>query len=202
MKISRLGATCFKISFPGKNRTRINVLIDPINGLKKSELDTDIVLLTENKEKMDKVSKNAFLIEGPGEYEIKGVFVQGIQAKQSKTRDLCFYIIAMKRMRACYLGNLSQKEFTAQQLEKIGPVDILIFPIKQALTAREMQKIVNQLEPSIVIPVEPSPKALKVKLKEFLNKMGAKHIEQEKQIVLTKKDFKEEEMKIIILKTI
>jgi len=202
MKISRLGATCFKISFPGKNRTRINVLIDPVNGLKKSDSDTDIVLLAENKEKMDKISKNAFLIEGPGEYEIKGVFVQGIRARQNKTNGSRFYIIEMERMRICYLGDLDQKEFTTQQLEKIGPVHILIFPIKQTLTAGEMQKIVNQLEPNIVIPVEPDTKALKVKLKEFLNKMGVKDIEHEKQIVLMQKDLREEEMKIIILKTI
>lgn len=193
MKIRRLGPTCFRISFPGKNRSRINVLIDPINGLKKPELEADIVLLTEHPNKMDKISKESFLIERPGEYEIKRVFVRGIDG---------IYTLSFKRMHICYLGDLGQKEFNSQQLEKIGPIDVFIFPVKETLNAREMQKIVGQIEPSAVILVEPTAKKLKTKLNEFLKKMGAKDIEEEKQITLTKKDFKEEEIKIIVLKTV
>lgn len=226
MRIRRLGPTCFRISFPGKNRTRISVLIDPINGLKKSELEADIILLTEDKNKIDKISKHAFLIEGPGEYEIKKVFVQGIDN---------VYTISFKGMHICYLNDSRQKEFTppiqkisslgiqelsniknkktgslrdgwagftSQQLEKIGPIDVLIFPVKEFLNAKEMQKIVGQIEPSAIILVEPTAKKLKEKSAEFLRKMGAKEIEKEKQITLTKKDFKEEEINIIVLKTV
>lgn len=202
MKIRRLGPTCFRISFSGKNRTRVNVLIDPINGLKKSELQADIVLLTENKEKLDQIDQSAFLIEGPGEYEIKGVFVQGIRAGKNQKEKTTIYTISAKRMHACYLGDFGQKEFTEQQLEEIGPIDILILPIREGLTAREMQKIIGQVEPSIIIPIEPSAKALKGKLEEFLQKMGVKDIEQKNLIVLTPKDFKEEEMEIVVLKNV
>jgi len=86
MQIIWKGQSCFQIiSSQGKNN-HVNIVIDPYSediGLKVPKLEADILLTTHNHydhNNVKAVGGNPFLIQGPGEYEIKEVFIQGIPA--------------------------------------------------------------------------------------------------------------------------
>jgi len=203
MKISQIDQDCFKISVSLKNNGKGEILIDPSEDLKSSKIKADIVILTENKEKTGGIPKDSFLIEGPGEYEIKGIAIRGIEAerapekKETQKSSLTIYTLRSEGIRACYLGNLGQKELNAEQLEKLSTVDVLLLPVTSFFTSKELQKIVYQIEPGVLIPVEKGGESSKTKFAEFLKEMGAKDIEKRTQIVLKKQELKEEGMEII-----
>ena len=102
------------------------------------------------------------------------------------------------------MGDLGQRELTAEQLEAIGNVDVLLVPVGGVYTigAKDAAKIVSQIEPRIVVPMHYSLANLKIKLEkvdEFLRIMGAKSAEPETKLTLKAKDLSGEETKIVLL---
>jgi len=156
------------------------------------------------------VSGNPFLIQGAGEYEAKGVYIQGVDsahdASQGKERGQnTIYTIEVEDLRICHLGDLGQKELTPEQVEKIGEVDILMIPVGGVYTisAKEAVKIMSQIEPNIVIPMHYQIPKLRIGLEgldKFLKTMGIKKIESLPKLSIKKKDISSEEAKIIVLK--
>jgi L-ascorbate metabolism protein UlaG (beta-lactamase superfamily) len=150
------------------------------------------------------------LVSGPGEYETKGVFIQGISAfhdnSLGKERgQTTIFVIEAEELRICHLGDLGQKELNSEQMEKIGEVDVLMIPVGGAYTidAKDTVKIMSQIEPKIIIPMHYSLPKLKVKLDDldkFLKTMGIRKIEPVPKLTVKKKDISEEEVKIVALK--
>lgn len=128
-----------------------------------------------------KTGDGPFFIDGPGEYEIKDIFLQGIPAGPQNT----IYTIEAEGIRLCYLGNFDQKELTPDQLDKLGDTDILMVPA-------QMAKIVSQIEPRIVIPMGEG-------VNKFLKEMGRKSVQSQPKLLIKKKDLPQE-MKIVVLK--
>lgn len=217
MHIIWKGQACFQIIITARNKSeQVSIIIDPYEetlGLKLPSLSGDILLITHdhfdhNNKKI--VQGNPFLIDGPGEYEIKEIFIQGIPAyhdevQGAKRGQNTIYTIEAEEMRLCHLGDLGQKELTAEQLDKIGEVDILMIPVGgvYTLSAKEASKIISQIEPVIIIPMHYQLPKLKLKLDElekFLKVMGKKSIEPQNKLLIKKKDLSEEELKIVVLK--
>jgi len=92
-----------------------------------------------------------FVIEEPGEYEINGVYVQGIPA----LGEVIIYLIETEDMKICHLGDFGQKELSPEQLDQLGDIDILMVPIGGVGTidAKGASKIISQIEPKLVIPM-------------------------------------------------
>lgn len=201
MKISRPSQTCFKISVsPGKGE-KVDILVDPFDGFGRSKAKADILITSKMKEKIAKAKGAPFSIEGPGEYEIREVFIQGIEAQKSKNENSTIYTIEAENMRICYLGNFGQNELSPEQLERIDAIDILIIPVGETLSSKEIKKIISQIEPRIVIPTQLASEKSKTKLREFLREMGAKSVEEKKQMILKKKELEEEGIEIVALIT-
>ena len=215
MQIIWKGQSCFQIiSSQGKNN-HVNIVIDPYSediGLKVPKLEADILLTTHNHydhNNVKAVGGNPFLIQGPGEYEIKEVFIQGIPAfhdsSLGKERGInTIYTIEAEELRLCHLGDLGQKELTSEQIDKIGQVDILMIPVGGVYTisAKEAVKIMSQIEPNITIPMHYQLPELKLKLDgldKFLKTMGIKKLASLPKLSIKKKDILPEEAKIIIL---
>ena len=75
------------------------------------------------------------------------------------------------------MGDLGQKELADTQLEKIGEIDILMVPVGGTWTidSSEAVKIINQIEPSIVIPMHYKIPGLTIKVDDvadFLKEIG------------------------------
>jgi L-ascorbate metabolism protein UlaG (beta-lactamase superfamily) len=199
MNISWYGQNCFRIITQKEKNGQVNILIDPFDketGLRAPKLEAD-VLLVNSETKIP--AGDYFLISGPGEYDLKGVYTRGIRAGSNT-----IYVIESEEMRVCHLGALDQKELTTDQLEAIGEVDVLMVPVGggAALTADAAVKIISQIEPKITIPMRYKVVGLKEKLDgvdKFLKVLGIKSLAPVDKLSLKKKDVSEEEAKIVVL---
>lgn len=223
MQIIWHGQSCFQIIASRGKNNQISIVIDPFSeelGLRVPKLEADILLFSQrhfDRNNLRAVSgpsassgQAPFLIEGPGEYEIKNIFVQGIHSwhdsSQGKARgENTIYTIEAEEMRLCHLGDFGQNELTEEQLEKIGEIDILMLPVGGVYTisGKEAPKIMAQIEPKITIPMHYNIPKLKEKLDgldKFLKPVGIKSIEPINKLTIKKKDIPTEEAKVIVLK--
>jgi len=216
MKIVWHGHSCFKIIAQKNKDTKVSIVIDPFSkeiGLKLPKLEADILLITHDHSdhnNVKAVSGNPFFITGPGEYDVKGVFVQGFSAfhddASGKDRgQTTIYKIEAEDISICHLGDLGQKELSPDQVEKINGIDILMVPIggKYTISAKDALKIMSQIEPKIIIPMHYSLPKLKIKIAgidEFLKTLGLKSIEPLPHLLIKKKDLSDEEAKVVVLK--
>jgi len=152
-----------------------------------------------------------FLIDGPGEYEIKGIKIKGtsvpyIKSKGKKEHRNTIFKIELEKIKICYLDNFNEGQIPSSVLESIMGIDILIISIGGNLTisGQEAAKIVNQVEPKIVIPMnylpsdfKDSPMAKMIKRlglnleneKNFLKNLGVKRKEKIKKLKVKTSDF-------------
>jgi len=216
MQIIWNGQACFQITASHGKNNHVNIIIDPFDetiGLKVPKLEADILLVSHHHHdhnNVKAVSGNFVLVDGPGEYEIKDVFVQGISSfhdnSLGKERGSnTIYVIEVEDLRICHLGDLGQKELTSEQVEKIGEVDILMIPVGGVYTisAKEAVKVMSQIEPSITIPMHYQVPKLKLKLEgvdKFLKIIGVKSAVPLPKFSIRKKDILPEEAKIVVLK--
>ncbi|MBU4351124.1 MBL fold metallo-hydrolase [Candidatus Parcubacteria bacterium] len=234
MQIIWKGQSCFQIITSQGKDNQVSLVIDPFGpdcGLKVPNLTGDAVLITHSEQDARYIATRynhpshdnvkallqqgeAFLINGPGEYEIKGVYIQGIPAFHDKNFGkplsstagrVTIYTIESEGMRICHLSDFGQKELFPEQLEDIGEIDVLLIPVggNETIGAEEAQKIIGQIEPKIVIPMHYSIPKLKAKLAgvdKFLKVMGEKNHEVLPKLTIKNKDLtSEDEMKIIVL---
>ena len=216
MQIVWHGQSCFQITTSQGKNNQVNIVIDPFDetiGLRVPKLEANILLVSHqhhDHNNVKAVSGDPVLISGPGEYEVKEVFIQGIpsfhDSSLGKERGQnTIYTIETEEIRLCHLGDFGQKELTSEQIEKIGEVDILMIPVGgiYTISAKESAKVMSQIEPSIIIPMHYQIPKLKLKLDgldKFLKIMGIKKIEPLAKLSIKKKDISPEEAKIVVLK--
>jgi L-ascorbate metabolism protein UlaG (beta-lactamase superfamily) len=198
------------------------LVLDPLDdssGLKIPGISADIILQDGgSKESAKSVKgkmageggrKDPFLISGPGEYEIRNIFIQGIisnvnNGSVSKEKNT-IYVLEAEEMRICHLGRLSQKELNSEQIEEIGNVDILMVPVGggKYLDAKSASKVIGQVEPRIVIPMLFKLPKIKEKLdglEDFLKVMGQKAVQPQPKLLIKARDLSEEGPKVAVLK--
>lgn len=211
------GQACFQVIASIQKGEQTTLVIDPFSeeiGLKLPKISSaDMVLVTHDHpdhNNKKSIGGSPFIIQGPGEYETKEIFVQGIPSWHDSVNGTerggnTIYAIEAEEMRLCHLGDLGQKELTEGQLEQIGEVDVLMIPVGGIFTinASDAVKIIAQIEPRIVIPMHYSIPGLKVKIdgvEKFLKEMGIKSIEPQPKLLIKKKDLPQEETKVMVLK--
>ena len=215
MQIFWKGQACFQILTSRGKNGELSIVVDPYEesiGLKLPNLQADILLVTHNHfdhNNAKEVQGSPFVISNPGEYDVKGVCIQGILSfhddTQGKERGLnTMYTIEVEGMKLCHLGDLGQKELTGEQLNQIGDVDILFVPVGGVYTidGKEASHIVSQLEPKIVIPMHYAVPKLKAKLggvEEFLKLLGAKSVKAEPKLLVKERDLVNEETRVVVL---
>jgi len=215
MKIAWYGQSCFKLVVKTNNGDKIIILIDPFPkeiGLTPPRGAADIVIVSHDHydhNNVKAVSGEPFIIEGPGEYDVKKVFIRGIysfhdNSKGEERGANTISVITAEDIKVCHLGDLGQKELSDNQLEKIGEVDVLMVPIGGTFTINgsEAVKIINQIEPMVVIPMHYKIPGLNLKLNpvdKFLEEIGGEKKTVE-ELSIQKKDLTEEEMKVIVMK--
>jgi L-ascorbate metabolism protein UlaG (beta-lactamase superfamily) len=218
MQIVWKGQACFHITSSRGKQDTVKILIDPFEdslGLHLSPQEADIVLVTHQHFDHNNVKAakgDPFVIDSPGEYEAKSVFVQGIKTFHDdvlgKERGVnTVYTVTTEGITLCHLGDLGQKELTPEQVDQIGNVDILMIPVGGTYTigGKEAGKIISQIEPVMVIPMHYELPKLKSKLapvSEFLQAIGKKELEAQQKLVLKEKDVPrgKEEAEIVVLK--
>ena len=220
MKINWFGHSCFQITSQSDKNSKILIVIDPFDkeiGLKLPKLKADILLITHEhsdhnnaKAVSGNLEEKPLIIRGPGEYESKGVFIQGIPSFHDEVGgkergENTIYRIEAEEISVCHLGDLGQKELTTEQIDLMNGVDVLMIPVggNYTISAKEALKVMSQIEPKITIPMHYSLPKLKIKLaglKEFQKMLGVGSIEPINSLSIKKKDLSEDEAKVIILK--
>jgi L-ascorbate metabolism protein UlaG (beta-lactamase superfamily) len=207
MHIYWKGQSCFNINAAYGKGESLSILIDPVDpktGTKLSKQKADICIFTNNQ--TDTNDFEGFLINQPGEYEIKGVYIKGIGCPDCSDKNKAdfIYTIEAEDMKICHLGNLKQKELSPKQLSAIGEVDVLMIPVggDYVLDEKEALEVINQIEPKIIVPMVYQIDLVKTKLEDvklFLKEMGATGLAPQEKLLIKKKDLDGKEDEVIVL---
>lgn len=173
MIISYQGAECFKIS-----QGDLSLVVNP-----QSKISADVTLFTTGHGETS--DKSGFVIEGPGEYEIKDIFIKGFQIKDGETYKTT-YLITFEGIKLCFLG-------AVLPVKDIEDVDILLVPT--SVDPSEAYKLAVALEPAVMIPFSEDDK----KLSQFL-KEGGQKVDAIDKYVVKKKDLEGKEGEIVLLR--
>lgn len=158
----------------------------------KSAKAAEVVLLSPAREVKAPARTNSFIVNNPGEYDVKGFFVLGLDDFGGNIA----YIIEAEGIRVCYLASCGQ-ELSDAQLESLADVDILAIDVGETGEANEIaSKIVNQIEPRIIIPIGYTASQ---KPSTFLKEMGASDVEPQNKLNIKKKDLPQEETRTLLL---
>lgn len=209
MTIEWRGEGCFEIRNTGDRFSLITELPSRESGLTAPRSKTDVLvsvwsdlgdtLFSEEKE-------DRFVVSNPGEYERQGVFISGLKIGGEGESIKSAYLINIEDVKIGYLGEISEKEVNSNLFEFFEETDILIIPVggNGMLDGEAAAKLVNQIEPKIVIPCYYKISGLKRKadaLDVFLKEIGKKS-ENQNKLLIKKKDLNFEETKIIALEPV
>lgn len=206
MEIKWLGHACFQI----KTKTA-TLVIDPYKdiGLSMPKVVADVLLITHDHfdhNAREKV-KAEVVIDSPGEYEIKGVYIEGIRAfhdeKQGAERGkITMYLIKVDEVSLLHTGDLGHR-LDSKLIEEINGVDVLLVPVggKYTLDAKAASEIVKDLDPRIVIPMHYKIPGLTLDIagvEGFVKEIGLKP-EEMGILKVNRSQLPEEEMRLVLL---
>jgi L-ascorbate metabolism protein UlaG (beta-lactamase superfamily) len=173
-------------------------------------LEADIVTISHNHEdhnNLEAIKGEPFVVRGPGEYEVKGIYIDGISAyhdaeQGAKRGENIIYRFEIEDISIAHLGDLGA-ELDDKQLERLEGTDILLVPVGGVYTldAQKAISVINQVEPRLVIPMHYKLPGLKFALDPVDNFLKAIAIKprQEEKLKITKKDLPQEDMEVIVL---
>lgn len=211
MDVTWHGMSCFRLR--GKNAT---VVTDPFPasiGVKPPRLEADLVTVSHghpNHSNLEAVaSKDAFVVDGPGEYEVKGVTVFGIRSfhdavEGAEQGSNTIYLYEIDEVRVCHLGDLGHA-LDDEAVEAIGtPVDILLVPVGggHALAAARAAEVVRTIEPRWVVPMHYRLPGFRVELDgvdTFLKEMGVTEVAPQGKLVVQYSGSGEGETKVFLM---
>jgi len=209
MHITWYGLSCFKLQ--SKDLTIITDPYGKESGLMPLRTKADIVFVSHNHSNhnnIDSIKNDPFVIDGPGEYERKGIYVKGIASfhDDKNGEELgpnTIYIIEIEGIKVCHLGDLGHP-LSSKQVERIDKVDILLAPVGENTTLEvdKLMDVINEIDPRIVIPMHYKIPKVKDKLSpvgKFLSEIAQEKTKPEPKIVIKAKDLPSDETKVILL---
>lgn len=204
MVISYAGGECFKVS-QGDLTLSFN---PPAKGstLASAKFGADIALVSLDHKDFNGVENAAFgerqpfVIEGPGEYEIKEVAVRGFAtpATYDKKQTInTIYSVTLEGMNLCFLGALGSAELPAAAKAELDDIDVLFLPVggSDVLGHAPAYKLAVQLEPKVIVPMHYDAASLKA----FLKEAGAESTKPEEKLTIKKKDLDGKEAEVVVL---
>ncbi len=209
MIITYQGAEFFRIQFGD-----ITLAVNPISKeskLPQSRFGADIVLSTlyhpdtNGYEMVTHGERVPFVIDGPGEYEVKEVFIKGFPSESKYGGKLLvntIYSIELEGMNMCFLGALNTPEIDSKITEELGEIDILFVPIggDGVLDATKAYKLAVSLAPKIIIPHHFGDIGDKNALATFLKEAGENPAPVSK-LTLKKKDLDGKQGNVFVLES-
>ncbi len=212
MEITWYGHSCFRLT----ERNLATVVTDPYDnssiGYFPLKLKADIVTISHDApghNNADAVKGTSHVIGGPGEFEIGGVFITGIQTdggiagKKTKeqTRNT-LYVFDYDGLTVAHLGDLKQLP-PQTEIEALGAVNVALVPVGGGggLNAAKAAEVISLLEPNIVIPMHYATPDVKVSLEllnKFIKEMGLGKPETQPSIKVTRSSLPEETHVVVL----
>ncbi|MDD3301535.1 MAG: MBL fold metallo-hydrolase [Patescibacteria group bacterium] len=212
MIITWLGHSCFKLQ-DKIGADGVTLITDPYSketGLKLPSLEADLVTISHDHDDHNNVSAvkgNPRVINCAGEYDVKGIFVEGIDSFHDETNGEkrggnIIYRIEIDDISIAHLGDLAHT-LDNTELEKLVGTDILLIPVggHYTLDAKKAVEVISQIEPRMVIPMHYRHPEVKIELddlEKFIKELGVVPTHEEK-LKISKKDLPAEEMELVVL---
>ena len=214
MEITWYGHSCFRLT----ERNMATVVTDPFDhkfiGYDALKLKSDIVTVSHDApghNHTDAVKGASHVIDGPGEFEIGGVFVTGVQTDgggsgKKKGRDAAarntIYVFDYDGITVAHLGDLKQTP-TQSEIESLGTINVALVPVGGGggLNAAKAAEVISLLEPNLVVPMHYSTPAVKLtldSLNKFLKEMGLSKPETQPSLKVTRSGLPEETHVVVL----
>lgn len=146
-----------------------------------------------------------FIVSDPGEYEVQGVFVNGIQDKAADagTERPVIYRITAEGMTLGFLGGLKRAP-TKDELAELGSIDILLLAVGGGdyMDAKTASEVIATVEPRMVVPLAYDIPGIKIKLATvdaFCKQLGASDRQNLNRLKIAKKDLPVDTLVVAVL---
>lgn len=210
MEITWYGLSCFRLT----ERGLATVVTDPYDsavvGYEPLKLRADIVTVSHDAPGHNfaaAVKGYTRLITGPGEFEIGGVFITGIQTNGHGKRSAdeprnTLYVFDYEGVTVAHLGDLRRVP-SQTEVEALGTVHVALVPVGGGggLNAAKAAEVISLLEPGFVIPMHYGTPASPLKLaplSKFLKEMGLGAVEAQPSLKVTKNAIPEETRVVVL----
>ena len=194
----------------------VSLITDPFSsektGLKfPKTLTPDVVVLSHQEKKRFDLSmfeNTPFLIQDPGEYEVKGIFVTGIPIEYPDKMHPhgVIYRFTIEGMTIGFLGGLERVP-TDQEIELLDAIDILALPVGGGghLTPQQAMETITRIEPRLVIPLGHALDGMtddRGHVDQFCQIMGACKRNDASKLKIQKKDLPADELVVTVLEKV
>jgi L-ascorbate metabolism protein UlaG (beta-lactamase superfamily) len=205
MIITYFGKQFFKIQ-----QGEMVLAFNPVSKASKSGISAkfgaDIALVTTNHadyngvEQLTHGERVPFLVSGPGDYEVKEIFIKGVLSNATisdKKYINTIYSFAVDGIRIAFLGALGDAEISKEARESVDGPDILFVPVGGGgvLDAKSAAKLASSLEPKMIIPMDYDTSSLKA----FLKEIGEEKPDVVDKLTLKRKDIENKEGEVVVL---
>lgn len=208
MEITWYGHACFRLGDRG-----VVIVTDPFSddmGYTRPRIRADVVTISHDHPGHN--NRIGFrggpkFFDGPGEYEVKGVFITGIATYHDgrsgavQGRNTVF-LFDFEGVTVCHLGDLGHVPAQAQ-VEALSDVDLLLIPVGglHTIDASKASEVISLIEPRVVIPMHyktPKEKARLHTLDRFLKEMGLTPTPPQSELRITKSSLPDETQVILL----
>lgn len=204
--IHYLGRSCVRVR--GKDGIVISDPYLKANGFDPGKPTAHIATLSTvdaervNTNSVRPAKERVFVIDGPGEYEVGGLMINGIRTYRDTENGAqrgynTIYVLEMDEMTFCHLGDLGH-ELSTRQLEEIGAVDVLFVPVSDHLTPAQLTELIASIEPRAMVPLYESTE----QLTKITAELGLKEWDAVEKLTVspTSLPAEGEEMRVIVMK--
>jgi len=194
MELVWIGHSCFRLR--GKEATVITDPCPKSSGYALSGASADLVTISNDHphhNAVDEVTGEPTVLDGPGEYEVRGVKVTGVRTDRpgsdgARVRNTA-YIIDVDDVRVCHLGDLANLP-SSEQIELMKDAHVLLVPVGGhcTISAPEAVEVISQIEPKLVIPMHYATEVSSAELEgveRFLHEMGLTSTERQARLNVT-----------------
>jgi L-ascorbate metabolism protein UlaG (beta-lactamase superfamily) len=207
MIITYFGKQFFKIQ-----QGEMTLAFNPVSKNSKTGISTrfgaDLALISTNhpdyngEEQLFHGDRAPFIISGPGDYEVKDIFIKGLLSNaeiENKKYINTIYSLTVDGINLVFLGALSDINLSKEVKEVISEPDIIFVPAdgNGLIDAKSSAKLVFSLEPKMIIPMDYTSASLK----SFLKEMEAEEIAPVEKLTLKKKDLENKKNEVVVLKS-
>ncbi len=169
MDIYWLGHSCFRLR---STNSGLSIITDPyasgIGGLgvrvDPRQISDVVAVTVSHNDPMhnspDEVEGGPRVFNTPGEYEFQGITIRAVMTPLPdgipRSQRNVAYAIAIDGINVCHLGNITQP-LTAQQIDLIGPAEVVLAPAggadRDLLPYRAINQTAQQLDARWLIPM-------------------------------------------------
>jgi L-ascorbate metabolism protein UlaG (beta-lactamase superfamily) len=208
MEITWYGHACFRLSERG-----VAIVTDPFSDdlrYARPRIRADVVTISHDHPGHN--NRVGFrggprFFDGPGEYEVGGVFITGIAAYHDSRRGTVrgrntVFSFEFDGIGVCHLGDLGHV-LDQKQVEALSDIDVLLIPVGgvHTLDAPKASEVISLIEPRVVIPMHYKTPLETAKLEgvdKFFKEMGLSPTAPQPAYTVSKSSLPEE-LQVVVL---